>query len=389
MSKNKGVGIARFGGLGDNLIATSVFPALKAKYGYLEVLTKEPQGVVFENNPHVDRIVYKEDGDFPQTGADDWQQWFVTRGKEYEAFFHLSHTCEFEAALFPGDSRFWRSSTFRRKRCNLNYLELVHDACDLPYSPIGTSFFPTHEERTRAQVDRVEKLLQRRPGPLIGWVCSGSRIDKRHPRAGYAVARMIRELGATVALFGGHGSDRLIAQEIETQVRQHNGNLDRLATCLSLSSDQDIWPVRRGLAQVQACDLLITPDTGPQWAVSALDMPKIVLLSHASPENITKYAINTTSLIADVNRVACWPCHRLHANFTTCTPNFENDGPACMSDVSVEAIVQAAGLWLTDEERAKASIAKPLTTEGLLAAICAPPEAPHTEGQILSFAAVG
>jgi ADP-heptose:LPS heptosyltransferase len=193
---------------------------------------------------------------------------------------------------------------------------------------------------------------------------------------------MICEIDATVILFGSGEKDRLIADEIEHQVRQHNGTLDRLGTCISISKEHDIWPIRRSLAQVQVCDLVVTPDTGPQWAVAQLPMPKIVLLSHSSAENITKYAVNTTSLEADRSRIPCFPCHRLHSDYSTCTPNFDNDGPACITDLSVEAIVQAARLWLTDFDRARALIARPLTTEGLLNALKSPAA---SEAEILSY----
>jgi ADP-heptose:LPS heptosyltransferase len=382
MNTNKGCGLARMGGIGDDLIITTVFPALKQKYGYLEILTKLPHGIVFENNPYVDRIIYKDDNDFPETGAEDWQRWFVLRAKEYEAFYHMSHTCEFRAALFPGQTEFWRPASFRRKYCGMNYLEIVHDACEVPYHPIGTYFYPTDEEVARAQQDKAEKLRRGHDGPVVAWVCAGSRIDKRHPRAGFAIARMICELDATVILFGSGEKDRLIADEIEHQVRQHNGNLDHLGICISISKEQDTWPIRRALTQIQLCDLVITPDTGPQWAVAQLPMPKIVLLSHSSAENITKYAVNTTSLAAEQSRVPCFPCHRLHSDYSTCTPNFDNDGPACITDLSVEAIVQASRLWLADFDRARASIARPLTTEELLTAVKSP--AP-SEAEILSY----
>ncbi len=157
---------------------------------------------------------------------------------------------------------------------------------------------------------------------------------------------MIRDLGVTVALFGGWDKDRLIAQEIEAQVRQENhqysGAIEGLATCMSLSKEQDIWPIRRGLTQLQLCDLVITPDTGPWWAVAFRPIPKILMVSHASAENIGKHALNTTILGADPERVKCHPCHRLHSDFTTCTPNFENNGAACISDISVHTIVEAA-----------------------------------------------
>ena len=37
---------------------------------------------------------------------------------------------------------------------------------------------------------------------------------------------------------------------------------------------------------------MIGPDTGLMWGVAMEAMPKIMLLSHASPENITKHWTN-------------------------------------------------------------------------------------------------
>ncbi len=334
--------IARFGGIGDDLIASSVLPGLKAKWGHVEVITKKPWSVVFENNPNIDKLTNKDDADIPVITPDDWQKWFRVRAKEYDFFRNLSHSCEFRHALFPAMTEFDYGETERRKRFAGSYLESVHDICEIGYDPIGPQFFPTDDELSAAR-ETQEKIGR---GPVVGWVCSGTRIDKVHPRAGIAVARMIRELGVTVALFGGWDRDRVIAQMIEDQVRQENhqysGTIHGLATCMSLSEKQDIWPIRRGLTQLMQCDLVITPDTGPWWAVAMEPLPKILMVSHASDENIGKHAVNTAVLHADPERVKCWPCHRLHNDFSTCTFNHEKTGAACISDISVHTIVETA-----------------------------------------------
>jgi len=369
-------GVARFGGIGDDLIASSVLPGLKRKYGMVEVLTNKPQGIVFENNPNIDKLTYIKEGDIPDQHAEVWQEWFVKRSHEYDGnFWHLSHTCEMDLALFPGQGKFNAIPEFRRKYCGINYLEYVHDFCGLPYAPIGARFYPTDAEQATAQQDKVEKLLNGSGSgrPLIGYVCSGTRVDKRHPLAGIFLARLISELGATVALFGGWHKDRMIGEEIEKQVRNHNRNLDGIRSCISISDKEDIWPLRRGLTQLQNCDMVITPDTGPAWAVSMVHIPKILIVSHASAENIGKYWVDTTILEADRSRVPCYPCHRLHTDFRTCTPNFDETGPACTSDVSVEAIVRCAKLWMTQKETARQLIAKTMTTDDVLSTIPANP----------------
>jgi hypothetical protein len=102
------------------------------------------------------------------------------------------------------------------------------------------------------------------------------------------------------------------------------------------------WSIRRSLTQAYVSDCVITPDTGVGWAVALEAMPKIALLSHASEENITKHWVNTTSLHADINRVPCWPCHRLHDDMSTCKPSKDNpNAAACMADISVQSIVEA------------------------------------------------
>jgi len=367
--------VARFGGIGDNLIVSSVLPGLKKKYDRLEVLTCKPQGVVFENNPNIDKLTYIKDGDIPSAHAEEWQGWFTKRSHEYEALYHMSHTLEMDLALFPGQGKFNAIPEFRRKYCGISYLEYAHDFCGIPYAPIGARFYPTDAEIATAQQDKVEKLLNGSGSgrPLIGYVCSGTRVDKRHPLAGIVLARLISELGATVVLFGGPHKDRAIGEEIEGQVRKHNRTLDGIRSCISLSDKDDTWPIRRSLTQLQHCDMVITPDTGPGWAVSMCPIPKILMVSHASAENIGKYWVDTTVLEADRTRVPCYPCHRLHTDFTTCTPNFENDGPACTSDISVEAIVRCAKLWMTQKETARQLIAKTMTTDDVLATVPANP----------------
>src|SRR5262249_46535525 len=113
-----------------------------------------------------------------------------------------------------------------------------------------------------------------------------------------------------------------------------------LTATLSEAGGEHNWPLRRGLAMAFISDLVVSPDTGPAWAVAMEPVPKIILHSHASVENICKHWINTTSLHADQNRVPCWPCHNLHDEPATCRPNKDGNGSACISDISVEDIFQ-------------------------------------------------
>lgn len=331
--------IARFGGIGDNLIAAAVLPGLRAKYGRVEVITQHPQHVVFENNPHVDKLSVYKPGDIPGGDSDVWQGWFATRAKEYAFFANLSHSCETLRALTKGQTQFWWNDAFRRRMCGQSYLETVADVCDVPYDTLEPRFYPTDAELMQAY---DSKLRHGFVDCSIAWILSGTRLDKIYPYAPMAIARLVREVGPVICLGAPSEKERMMAETIEAHVRQQNGSIDGLTFAMSPSFDNETWPIRRVLTMATTCDLVIGPDTGPMWACSMLDMPKIMLVSHASPENITKYWHNTVTLTPDPSRVPCWPCHKLIDLPEHCRPNAQGNGASCISDYSVERVVATA-----------------------------------------------
>jgi FkbM family methyltransferase len=333
------VAVCRFGGVGDNLVAASVLPMLSQQGYKVEVITNKTASAVFENNPHINKLSTCEDDDQPPTGSLEWHKWFVKRGHEYEGgLFHLSHTIEVSLALAAAQVQFWWSPAMRRRLCDKSYLEMAADVCGVDYNFGDPLYYPTPAETARALADKATVQGER----AVAWVLSGSRIDKIYPQSAWAIARIIKELDVPVMLSGCPGKDFELAKLIQADVRKQNGSDKGLHLALSHSLEDQNWPLRRSLAQLLVCDLVIGPDTGSMWAVAMAKMPKIVLLSHASPTNITKHWANTVSLHADQNRVPCWPCHRLHDSIETCTPNADKTGVACMSDISVDRLVAAA-----------------------------------------------
>jgi len=335
-TKGGWAGFCRCGGVGDNMIAASVARPLKEMGFNVEVITQEPNSVVFENNPFIDKIsVYKHD-DWPKD-LTKWQEWFHMRSGEYARFANLGHSCEALKALFPIQTWFWYPQQFRRKLCAGSYVEAAHDIMGLPHK-FGPVFFPTFEEQEHAKVTKA-KLGK---GPIIGWCLTGSRIDKIYPHAPLAMSRLISELGAQVVMMGAPPPhhDFQLAKDTQDTVKSHNGTDKGLTHAASPSLDNQTWPIRRIITFAQQCDLVIGPDTGPMWGVAFEQVPKIVLISHASAENITTHWRNTVTLHADQGRVDCWPCHRLHDTPATCRQNHLGNGAACISDISVEAIIQ-------------------------------------------------
>jgi FkbM family methyltransferase len=340
-------GVARLGGVGDDLIAASVCRPLKAMGLKVEMITQLPMSVVFENNPFIDKISNYSNDDLPKD--DKWQQFFVTAGKTFDKFGHLSGSCEMLHAFFPVHPVFWWPAKVRRKIAAGSYLETVHEILDVPLT-FGPLFFPTEAEHEQAR-STIAKIQFKRPGPIIGWCMAGTRIDKIYPPAPFVLARLIRELDANVVMLAAPPPfrDFELCKQASSMVQAENGSLDGLFHAGSPSLENQTWPVRRILTMAQHCDLMIGPDTGPLWSVAFEPLPKIMLHSHASVDNITKHWVNTVSLHADPQRVPCWPCHRLHNDESTCMANAVGNGAACISDISPDTIIAHVKRLLTKE----------------------------------------
>ena len=328
--------IVRFGGIGDNLIAVSPAAALKRKGLKVEMITSEPAWSVFQHNPNIDKLSVKSKREISTNDMLTWQNWHWGRADEYDVFVNASHSIENLHAFVPANTPFYYPDAVRRRLANKSYVEFVHDLAGVPYE-FGPLFYASKKEHERA---RRTKLAM---GPLvIGWCISGTRLDKVYPFSPMTVARLVRELGVSVVMFGGMGKNFEDAKTIMEHTERQNGTTKGLHLALSLSEQDQNWPVRRTLTQALHCDLMIGPDTGIMWGVAFEQMPKIMMLGHASPENITKHWVNTVTLHADKSRVDCWPCHKLHDRTDTCRPNKEGLGAACMSDISAEVIIETA-----------------------------------------------
>lgn len=339
---NRWAAVARFGGIGDNLVAASVLRPLK-RMGYMtEVITSPPFNSIFLHNPFMDKLSVKVvERDLPQNDIVAWQKWIESRSREYDVFLHASHSLEGRHSVFPQMTDFYLPDDYRRKRCAGNYIETAHDIIGVPYE-FGPLFFASDEEKEYSL--RIKQQVGER---CVLWVLCGTRIDKTYPYAMSAIARIIREVKAPVVVMGGPSEkERSMAQAIVDSVTIDNGSREGLHRAIPTDGGAQCWPIRTSLAFAQICDVVVTPDTGPAWAVAFEPNAKVLLLSHGSVENVTKHWINTVTLHADPNKVPCWPCHRLHNDISTCVPNKEGNGAKCISDVSVERVVQAvAELW--------------------------------------------
>jgi ADP-heptose:LPS heptosyltransferase len=347
--------VSRMGGIGDNLMAAAVLPGMAQKYR-IDMLTNTFYGLLFDNNPWVEKVTKVRNEDIPTTSMPEWQSWFAKRAREYEFFANLSHSCEALVAIPQSQTPFYWSSEWRRKHCGKNYLEVIAEICGIDPVFDQPLFYPTEAEIEEA-VETKAKIGQH----CIGWCVAGSRLDKYHPYTPIIVARLIRELGIPVLMFGAGQREMEVVKQTMEHLGRHNGNvigLHEARTCYeedgktiatNASGKEIYWPIRRSITQLMHCDLIIGPDTGMAWGAAFEDVPKIVLLSHASPENITKHWKRTIALHANREAVDCWPCHQLHDTIEFCRANKDITGAACISDISAEIIVDTAHTLLSGQ----------------------------------------
>jgi ADP-heptose:LPS heptosyltransferase len=341
--------VCRFGGVGDNCVVASALPLLAEEYN-VEVIAAAPHHVVFENNPSIAKLSIIQ---HPIPG--DLAEWWRVRRHGYAHTVHLSHSMEAFQAFQPHQTYFELPDEARRWICRYSYLEVAHAfTCVRP--EFGHSlFFPTEAERDDAQAMRQKFGRGKK---IIGWHVSGTRVDKVYPHSGLLISRLIRELDATVFLMGGP-TDRELAQAIADHVKRQNGDIDGVQIAIpgkhDLIMQQDgrliepkinpkfEWGIRRQCTMAQSVDLLIAPDSGLAWAASMEPVPKILLHSHASPTNITKYWRNTVSMIPpDQDKVPCWPCHKLLPSINECSTPVDGTYAGCISSIPVESIVDEA-----------------------------------------------
>src|SRR5262245_10338091 len=209
--------IARLGGVGDNLVAASPLRPLK-RLGYMnEFITSEMASPVFLNNPYIDKLSVKQEGELP--GGDFWHTWFATRAGEYDLLVNLSNSMETRHAFHKGSTWFWWPPDYRRKICAGSYLETAHDIVGVAHE-FGPLFFPTEDELDRAKRTRDEQI----GGRYLTWVIGGSRVDKAYPYAPHVICRILSELQIPVVLVGIGPMQFEMARTVHEEVKRSNSS---------------------------------------------------------------------------------------------------------------------------------------------------------------------
>lgn len=320
--------VIRYGAIGDQLIAASVLPGLKKQGYHISYNTTPEAQQILLHNPNIDEWLLQDKDQVPnqQLGA-YWEQ----LKERYDKIINLCESLEGSLLTMPGRPAHSMPNEARRRLLNFNYLEVTHDFAGVPYE-FAQKFHPTQKE-----VYWAKKLKDRLKAPVVIWSMNGSSLHKIYPWVDIVVAWLIERTPAHVFLYGDPQQGIELQKGITAGLKAHGTDMSRVH---GIAGDAG-WPIRNSLTFALQADCVVGPETGVMNAVAFEDMAKVIYLSHSSEENLTKHWKNTVTLAPEQSACPCYPCHKLHYNWSSCNQVEETRAALCASSITPEAIFKA------------------------------------------------
>lgn len=312
----KSVCVVRYGGFGDMIQAASVFPLLKQQ-GYSITLNTVPKGLdIVKNDPNIDEIFVQEHKQIPD---DELRDYWDKLAENFDHFIQLSESVEARLLAVPYQKKYHESKEDRHAAMNRNYLEEIHTIAGLPFD-FAPRFYPSKNEKEWAK--RKRDSIGRNKF-VVMFSLAGSSVHKAWPYTDVVIANLMTRDARVVTVGDGLCQMLEVGWEKEKRVIRKSGK----------------WDIRKTLAFAEEVDLVIGTETGVLNSVGHSDVPKIILLSHSSAENLTKHWVNTVAL--EPEDCHCYPCHRLHYSFQYCNRDPHYGTSLCASNIGPDRVILA------------------------------------------------
>ncbi|MBF0415933.1 MAG: methyltransferase domain-containing protein [Magnetococcales bacterium] len=325
LSGRKRALVIRYGGFGDILQASSVFPGLKQQ-GYDVWVNTTPKGRdILACDPNIDGWWLQDDDQIPNHELGLYWQ---TLREHFDRVINLSESVEGTLLTIPNRVNDHWHDDARRLLLNHNHMKVVHTLAGVPEGS-RLKFHPSAAEERQAR--RMRQALG--SGPVILWVLSGSSIHKSWPYVDHVLAALLMERPEARIVLVGDDACRILEAgwRLERRVLRRSGR----------------WSIRRTLSFASHVDVLVGPETGVMNAMGLEKVGKVLFLSHSSIENISSHWTNTISLKPPAE-VTCYPCHRLHYGWERCHRDARTGAAWCAAAISPDRTM-AAILFLLGE----------------------------------------
>lgn len=307
--------VVRYGGIGDMIQAASVFPLLKEQGYHVTVYTTDIGKEVLQNDPNIDAFYIQGRDQVPNAAL--WHFW-ANEQKKYDKWVNLCESVEATLLALPDRSVYHWSHEARHSLMNRNYLEMTHDIAQVPHK-YGARFYPTVQEQEWAKHERAAIK-----GRLICWSLSGSSVHKAWPWTDQVIARLLLQYPDVHIMLMGDATCQMLESGWQNEPR---------VLCRS-----GVYSIRQSLTIAPLADIVIGPETGLLNAVGMLPVPKVVMMSHSSRENLTKHWKNTIALTPA--GLDCYPCHKMHYGWSGCRRNPDSAAAQCQHDISTDQVWQ-------------------------------------------------
>ena len=317
-TKGKDCLVIRYGALGDAVWMTPVLRQLKADGWHVTYNCTPYSAQVLQHCPWIDEFLLQEKDAIPN---DDLEGYWETLGANFDKVINMSGSIEGALLKTEGTEEYDWPSARRRRECNGNYMDATCAAAGFPnLKGARPELHFTEHEEAMAQHFRNSQ----RDKFLILWSLCGSSFHKAWPWTFQVVEKLWRQDRANEIRIVTVGDE--LTQMIEP--RYPDISIPKAGICT----------VRQSMLFCKYADLVIGPETGILNAASCYDTHKIVLLSHSSEQNLTKYWTNTTALHPE--NCPCHPCHQLHYSRPSC-PSGPEKATLCCENLSPDRVHNA------------------------------------------------
>lgn len=313
----KRAAVLRYGAFGDAIQASSILPGLKEQGYHVTFYCTPRTEEVLKHDPHIDEFYIQDTDQVPNAAL---TLFWANEEKKFDKFINLSESVEGTFLALPGRASHKWPLNLRKKHLDVNYMEFVHDLAEVPLPP-KPKFYVTPDEVKWAKKERAKFGGDM----LIMFSLAGSSVHKVWPHQDNFFARVLVKYPNARIVTVGDEMGQLLEQgwEKEPRIVKKSGK----------------YTIRESMSLLGECDVVIGPETGMLNAAGHMPVPKIVLLSHSSANNLTKYWVNTRAM--EPRATPCFPCHRMHYSFEHCVRDEETGTSACQADISVDQVWSA------------------------------------------------
>jgi ADP-heptose:LPS heptosyltransferase len=322
--------IVRYGAIGDMIQVTPLIRKL-AEDGYeVHVNCTTYSAEVLNNNPYVYDLHIQEKAFIPNAELGPYWQWWEQR---YDKYINLSESIEGTLLKIQPRRDYYSTQAFRHETCNVNYIDRTMALGGYPQATgEQPQLFLTEAELVAARAWKAKHM------PPDAWMCvwglRGTSPHKMYGQLPWIMGEWLQAHPKARLVTTGDVQAKLLEFD-HPQVVQAAGELT----------------LRETFALAAIADCVGGPESMLVNAASCFDVPKVVLLSHSTEENLTKHWRNCIALAPDVERAPCYPCHQMHSTAASCVTAAIDDritgqqimqGPACaMGAISQERLAAA------------------------------------------------